>query len=188
MLKPRCHKIGIIHLIKLVGNFQTWAQWISLVPHPSRKFMIRHQMETFSALPALCAGNSPVTGELPAQRPVTQSFDVFFDLRLNKRLSKQSWGWWFETPSYSLWRHGSVVFGSNFGVWVMCKLMKIMSLMTEQIVYKRPLLTTLIKCFFYKDTVLKNAIDNQGTLENIHRNTPIIALHCYEKKILFCPD
>ena len=36
-------------------------------------------------------------GELPAQRPVTRSFDVFFDLRLNKRLSKQPWGWWFET-------------------------------------------------------------------------------------------
>ena len=51
-----------------------------------------------SALLALCAGNSPVTCEFPAQRPVTRSFDVFFDLRLNKRLSKQSWGWWFETP------------------------------------------------------------------------------------------
>ena len=43
-------------------------------------------------------------GEFPAQRPVTRSFDVFFDLRLNKRLSKQPWGWWFETPSWSLWR------------------------------------------------------------------------------------
>ena len=64
----------------------------------------RHQMETFSALLALCAGNSPVTGEFPSQRPVTRSFDVFFDLRLNKRLSKHSWGWWFETPSRSLWR------------------------------------------------------------------------------------
>ena len=51
----------------------------------------------------LC-GNSPVPGEFPA-RPVTRSFDVFFDLRLNKRLSKQSWGWWFETLSRSLWRH-----------------------------------------------------------------------------------
>ena len=50
----------------------------------------RHQMETFSALLAICAGNSPVPGEVPAQRPVTQSFDVFFDVRLNKRLSKQS--------------------------------------------------------------------------------------------------
>ena len=44
-------------------------------------------MEAFSALLAICAGNSPVTGEFPAQRPVTRSFDVFFDLRLNKRLS-----------------------------------------------------------------------------------------------------
>ena len=32
-------------------------------------------------------------GEFPPQRPVTRSFDVFFDLRLNKRLSKQPWGW-----------------------------------------------------------------------------------------------
>ena len=62
-------------------------------------------METFSALLVLCAGNSPVTGEFPTQRPVTRSFDVFFDLRLNNGLSKQSWGWWFEAPSHPLWRH-----------------------------------------------------------------------------------
>ena len=48
---------------------------------------------------------------IPTQRPVTWSFDVFFDLRLNKRLSKQWWGWWFETPSCPLWRH------SNDGVY-----------------------------------------------------------------------
>ena len=65
----------------------------------------RHQMETFSALLAICAGNSSVIGEFPAQRPVTRSFDVFFHLCLNKRLSKQAWGWWFETRSRSLWRH-----------------------------------------------------------------------------------
>ena len=65
----------------------------------------RNQMETFSASLAICAGNSPVPGEFPAQRPVTRSFDVFFDLRLHKRLSKQPWGWWFETPAWSLWRH-----------------------------------------------------------------------------------
>ena len=47
-------------------------------------------METFSALLAFCVGNSAVTGEFPAQRPVTRSFDVFFDLRLYKRLSKES--------------------------------------------------------------------------------------------------
>ena len=65
----------------------------------------RHQMATFSTLLAICAGNSPVPGELPAQRPVTRNFDAFFDLRSNKLLSKQSWGWWFETPSRPLWRH-----------------------------------------------------------------------------------
>ena len=58
-------------------------------------------METFSALLAICAGNSP--GH--AQKPVTRSFDVFFDLCLNKRLSKHSWGWWFETLSGPLWHH-----------------------------------------------------------------------------------
>ena len=65
----------------------------------------RHQMETLSELLAICADNSPVPGEFPAQRPVTRSFDVFFDLRLNKRLRKQSWGWLFETLSQPLWRH-----------------------------------------------------------------------------------
>ena len=62
-------------------------------------------MEIFSALLAICAGNSPVTGEFPTQRPVTRSFDVYFDLRPKERLSKQWWGWWFETLSRSLWRH-----------------------------------------------------------------------------------
>ena len=47
-------------------------------------------METFSELLAICAENSPVPGEFPTQRPVTRSFDVYFDLRPNKRLSKQS--------------------------------------------------------------------------------------------------
>ena len=64
----------------------------------------RHEMETFSALLALCAGNSPVTGEFPSQRPLKQNFDVFVDLRLNKQLSKPSRRRWFETPLHSLWR------------------------------------------------------------------------------------
>ena len=63
----------------------------------------RHQIKTFAALLAICTGNSPVPGEFPAQRPATRSFDVFFDLRLNKRLRKQPWGWWFETLSRPLW-------------------------------------------------------------------------------------
>ena len=57
----------------------------------------RHQMEKFSALLAFCVGNSPVSSEFPAQRPVTRSFDVFFDLHLNQQLSKQWKRWWFET-------------------------------------------------------------------------------------------
>ena len=72
--------------------------WPSQFIHSSSRW--RHQMETFSALLALCAGNSPVTGEFPAQTLVTRSFDIFLD----QRLSKQSLGWWFETPSRSLWR------------------------------------------------------------------------------------
>ena len=73
----------------------------------------RHQMETFSALLAIFAGYSPVPGEFPAQRPVTRSFGVFFDLRLNKRLSKQSWGWWFDTLSRSLRRHRNGISGGD---------------------------------------------------------------------------
>ena len=81
----------------------------------------RHQMETFSALLALCAGNSPVPGEFPSQRPVTRSFDVFFDLRLNKHLSKQSRGWSFETPSCSLWchRNDTAIWGNSHRSFLM---------------------------------------------------------------------
>ena len=56
-------------------------------------------METFSALLAICAGNSPLTGEFPAQRPATQSFDVFFDLRLKKN------GWVNNGEAGDLRRH-----------------------------------------------------------------------------------
>ena len=56
----------------------------------------------------LC-GNSQVTGEFPSPRPVTQSFEYFLNISLicalNKRLSEQSRGWRFETPSHTLWRH-----------------------------------------------------------------------------------
>ena len=102
-------------------NFETWLPLAAQSPakqKPCQKILVsyhgfyhgvflwwRHQMETFSALLVICAGNSPVPGEFPTQRPVTRSFDVFFDLCLNQRLSKESWGWWFETLSCRLWRH-----------------------------------------------------------------------------------
>ena len=75
----------------------------------------RYQMETFSTLMALCAKNSLVTGVFPSQRPVTRSFDVFFDMHLHKQLSKQSRRWWFETPMRSSWRHCNDVI-SGWGV------------------------------------------------------------------------
>ena len=52
----------------------------------------RHQMETFSASRALCAGNSPVTGEFPAQRLVTRSFDVFFCVWINSWINNREAG------------------------------------------------------------------------------------------------
>ena len=48
-------------------------------------------METFSTSLALCEGNPPVTSEFPSQRPVMQNLDVFFDQRLNKRFSENTW-------------------------------------------------------------------------------------------------
>ena len=78
---PRNNVISIIKIqyILLGENFGTW--W-------------RHPMVIFYALLAFCAGNSPVTGDFLAQKPVTRCFDVFFDLRLDKWLSNQSWGWY----------------------------------------------------------------------------------------------
>ena len=88
------------------GQWWKTFLWLDIIMVNQRKWW-RHRMETFSALLATCAGNSPVTGEFPSKRQVTRSFDVFFDLRLNKRLSKQSRGWWFETLPRSLWRHSN---------------------------------------------------------------------------------
>ena len=86
----------------------------SYLPH---KTWWRHHIETFSVLLAICAANLPVPDEFSIQRPVTQSFDVFFDLCLNKRLSKQSGGWWFEMPSCPLWRDCNEGCISYFALW-----------------------------------------------------------------------
>ena len=90
-----------MNIIEILEDF--WFPKCSMYQHLIFSTWWHHQMETFSVLLALCVWNSPVTGEFPSQRPVTWSFDVFFDLRLKKRLSKQSWGWWFEMPWCSLW-------------------------------------------------------------------------------------
>ena len=62
----------------------------------------------YQSMYSMMTSSNENIGEFPAQRPVTRSFGVFFDLLLNKRLSKQSWGWWFETPLCPLWRHCTV--------------------------------------------------------------------------------
>ena len=82
---------GICHL--------KWYRWTNFMD-------LAHGLNgnIFRVTGPLC-GEFTGTGEIPAQRPVTRSFDVFFGLRLNKRLSKQPWGRWFKTPSWSLWRY-----------------------------------------------------------------------------------
>ena len=65
----------------------------------------RHQMEPFSALLA----HPPVTGGFLSQRPLMWSYDTFFNLRLDKQLSKQSRRRWFETLLRSLWCHSTAI-------------------------------------------------------------------------------
>ena len=80
------------------------VEWIKSAHRHQNLMMTSSNGSIFRVTGPLC-GEFTGPGEFPTQRPVTRSFDVFFDLRLNKRLSKQPWGWWFETPAWSLWRH-----------------------------------------------------------------------------------
>ena len=87
---PYSSKLGHRHVVHVI-----WSRSLATV-HPGNNSLasrlchfgvfydIKNQMETFVALLALCAGNSPVTGEFPSQKPVTRTFDVFSDLCLNK--------------------------------------------------------------------------------------------------------
>ena len=97
------HELKALCSISVISNGVHWSHfvvWKVSHENPSNGNIFR--------VTGHCAGNSPVTGDFPAQRPMMRSFDVFFDLRLNKRLSKQSRVWWFETPSRLLWRHCDV--------------------------------------------------------------------------------
>ena len=87
------HSHALILSIICTFSLQNLGQisiYNSARPRPMRKHVTyyssltwwRRQMKTFSALLALCVGNSPVTSEFPSQRPVTRSFGVFFDMRL----------------------------------------------------------------------------------------------------------
>ena len=84
----------------------TRRQWFNVLATVRHKWgMMTSSNGDIFRVTGPCAGNSPVTSKFPSQRTVTRSFDVFFDLGLNKWLSKQSKRWWFETPLCSLWRH-----------------------------------------------------------------------------------
>ena len=85
----------------------TWGSLRFNSPTTRLIMMTSSNGNIFRVTGPLC-GEFTGPAEFPTQRPVTRSFDVFFDLRLNKRLSKQPWGWWFETPSWSLWRQCNV--------------------------------------------------------------------------------
>ena len=101
---------------KLGPCYQKGMSWITAWIRSSISWW-RHLIKTFPVLLALRTGNSPVTDEFPSQRPVTQSFEVFFNLRLNKRLCKQSRRWWFQTSWRSLSRHFPNVNGCTVEVW-----------------------------------------------------------------------
>ena len=87
-----------------------WVTFTILLFNPSHDVI---KWNIFRATDPLW-GNSSVTDDFPAQRPVTRSFGVFFDLHRNKRLSKQSRGWWFETPSHPSWRHCNAVLRQDY--------------------------------------------------------------------------
>ena len=72
---------------------------------PSYLYMMTSSNGNIFSVTGPSCGEFTGPGEFPTQRSVTRSFDVFFDLRLNKWLSKQPRGWWFEMLSWSLWRH-----------------------------------------------------------------------------------
>ena len=87
------------------NRYCNYGSMVSLKPY----FMMTSSNGNIFRVTGPLCGDFTGPGEFPTQRPVTRCFDVFFDLRLDKRLSKQPWGWWFETRSWSLWRHRNVV-------------------------------------------------------------------------------
>ena len=90
-------------------HYEKWLWYYGPSIGRYRWDMMTSSNGNISAFLALSARSSPVTGEFRSQRPVTRSFDVFFALRPNIHLSKESWGWWFAMPSRSLWRHCNVI-------------------------------------------------------------------------------
>ena len=103
---PRFLRTSLIHYKDVIMSAMAFQIYNLTIVYSSVFSGADRRKHQSSALLAICAGNSPVS----AQRPMTRSFDVFFDLSLNNRLCKQWWGWWFEMPPRSLWCHYNFTF------------------------------------------------------------------------------
>ena len=110
MLNPysRCQKLKRIFFFEWGLFWLPYCAPLFIDGISSHVFMMTSSKGNIFRVTGPLCGEFTGPGEFPTQRPVTRSFDVFFDLRLNKRLSKQSWGWWFEMLSCPLWRHCNV--------------------------------------------------------------------------------
>ena len=75
-----------------LGYTVVWNHWAMFMNH--EWIIMTSSNGNFSALLAFFAVHTLVTGESPSQRPVTQNFDIFFDLGPNKRLRKEPWAIW----------------------------------------------------------------------------------------------
>ena len=100
LLVGRSHGIIDKPFLLTCDKSSYWSYWSPFLCTASGLtgifIMTSSKRNIFRVTGHLC-GEFTGPGEFLAQRPVTRNFDVFFDLRLNKRLSKQLWGWWFET-------------------------------------------------------------------------------------------
>ena len=112
-----------------------------------------------------------VSGGFPSQRPVTRSFDVFFDVRLNKRLSTQSKCWWFETPWHSLWRYCNVIFKCALVRWGACFASLLCLRMTNVLTKKesRWIIVQFIQWYVFFPTFICLASNNYRQVSKISR-------------------
>ena len=108
MASPHQHVNYMVIIIVIIKSPSKWNREKLMGGGLCGCIMAPSNENIFRVTGPLC-GEFTGPGEFPAQRPVTRSCDVFFDLRPNKRLNKQPWGWWFKTPSWSLWRQWNVV-------------------------------------------------------------------------------
>ena len=109
--------LKLTHVSKSLPGTRTSAAFIltelsRIKPGHINNFMMTSSNGNIFGVTGLLCREFTGPGDFPTQGPVTRSFDVFFDVCLNKRLSKLPWGWWFETPSWSLWRHCNVSRGN----------------------------------------------------------------------------